>query len=190
MIKVNLLPYREIIRKENIITHAVIAGVTLGLVIVVIFAVDYIMRGKISDVKKNIARNEREIASNKVKTDEINKLKEEKEIYRKQFQIIENLKKGKEGPVRMLDELASKTPKKIWLLTLKQTGNNLELVGIAVDNKLISRFMYNLKKSPYFGKVDLIASEMKVQSISKGSKTKVKLNKFTLTCSITSPSQG
>lgn len=189
MIKVNLLPYREIIRKENIITHAVIAGVTLGLVIVVIFAVDYIMSGKINNVENKIAQVERDIASNKVSIDEINELKKEKETYRKQFQIIENLKKGKEGPVRILDEVALKTPKKIWLLTLKQTGNNLELVGVAVDNKLLSRFMYNLKKSPYFGKVNLIASEMKVQSTGKG-KTKEKLNKFTLTCSITSPSQG
>ena len=29
MIKINLLPYREIIRKENIITHAVILGFTV-----------------------------------------------------------------------------------------------------------------------------------------------------------------
>lgn len=186
MIKINLLPYREIIRKENIINHAVIAGFTLGLVIIIIFAVDHIKRGKIDAVKEEIARIEKEIASNKVSIDEINKLKKEKETYHRQFQVIENLKKGKEGPVRILDELAAKTPGKIWLLSLKQSGNNLELVGIAVDNKFISKFMYNLKESPYFGRVDLVASEMKVE---RTGKTKKKLNRFTITCSIKSLSK-
>jgi len=186
MIKINLLPYREIIRKENIITHAIISGITLSMVIVIIICVEFIMVGKINAVKSEIAMVEKEIASNKVSIDEINKLKEEKEIYRKQFQIIENLKKGKEGPVRILDELASTIPEKIWLLSLKQSGNNLELVGVAVDNKLISKFMFNLKASSYFKKVDLIASEMKVHSTGK---TKEKLNRFTLTCLITSPPQ-
>jgi type IV pilus assembly protein PilN len=188
MIKINLLPYREIIRRENIITHGFIAGATLFLIIIIIISVDYVMRSKIGDVKKEIARVEREIASNKVTIDEINKLKEEKEIYRKQFQIIENLKKGKEGPVRILDELASRIPKKMWLISLKQSGNNLELEGVAVENKLISKLMVALEESPYFQKVDLIASEMKLQSA--GRKTKVKLNRFTLTCLITSFSQG
>jgi len=187
MIKINLLPYREIIRKENIINHAVVAGFMVGLVIIIIFTVDNIKRGKIAAVKEEIARIEREITSNKVSIDEINKLKKEKEVYRKQFQIIENLRKGKGGLVRILDELALKTPEKIWLLSLKQSGKNLELVGIAVDNKSISKFMYNLKESPYFKKVDLITSEMKIKSTGK---TKEKLNKFTLTCLIESPPQG
>ena len=187
MIKINLLPYREIIRKENIINHAVIAGFILGLVVIIIFAVDHIKMGKIEAVKEEITRIEKEIASNKVSIDEINKLKQEKETYRRQFQVIENLKKGKEGPVRILDELAAKTPEKIWLMTLKQSGNNLELVGVAVDNKLISKFMSNLMESPYFKKVDLVASEKKVE---KTGKTSEKLNRFTLTCLITSPSEG
>ena len=186
MIKINLLPYREIIRKETIINHAVITGFVLGLVVIIVFADDHIKRGKVDAVKEEIARIDREIASNKVSIDEINKLKKEKETYRRQFQIIENLKKGKEGPVRILDELASKIPEKIWLLTLKQRGNNLELVGIAVDNKLISKFMSDLEDSPYFKKVDLIASEMKVKTIGK---TKKKLNQFTLTFLIESLSQ-
>lgn len=188
MIKVNLLPYREIIRRENIVTHAVIAGFTIALVVIIIFSVDYVMRSKIKAVKRNIASIEKEIASNKVSIDEINKLKQEKENYRKQFQVIENLKKGKEGPVRILDELATKTPKKLWLLTLKQSGNNLELTGVAMDNKLISRFMANLKASPYFKSVDLIASEMKVHKA--GKKVSEKINKFTLTCVIASHSQS
>ncbi|MCK5421601.1 MAG: PilN domain-containing protein, partial [Deltaproteobacteria bacterium] len=147
MIKINLLPYREIIKKENIINHSVIAGAAVVLVLVIIVIVNSVICGKIDNVNNEIARIEREIASNKVSMEEINKLKKEKETYRKQFQIIENLKKGKEGPVKILDALALNIPDKIWLLSLKQTGNNLELVGVSVDNKLISKFMSKLEKS-------------------------------------------
>jgi type IV pilus assembly protein PilN len=83
----------------------------------------------------------------------------------------------------MLDELANKIPEKIWLLELKQTGNSLELVGAALDNKFVSKFMSDLESSPYFSKVDLIASEMK---LSKKGKTDQKMNQFKLTCSIKS----
>ena len=188
MIKINLLPYREIIRKENIITHAVIAGVAVGVLLLIVLSVDYIMRSRIANIESEIVKVDREIKSNEASIKIIKELKKEKEVYRKQFQVIENLKKDKEGPVRMLDEIATRIPKKMWLISMKQSGNTLQLDGVAVENKLISKFMYNLKESPYFKKVDLIKSEMKV--IKTGKKTSEKLNNFTLTCVITRPSKG
>jgi type IV pilus assembly protein PilN len=183
MIKINLLPYRDILKKKNITNHAVAAGATLILTLLLIVIINIVIATKIGGVERETARVEAEIASNKTIMDEIEKLKKEKELYRKQFQIIEKLKKDKKGPVIMLDELATKIPEKIWLLELKQTGNTLELVGAALDNKFVSKFMSDLESSPYFSKVDLITSEMKK---AKRGKTSRKMNKFTLTCSITS----
>jgi len=185
MININLLPYREILRKENIINHAVIAGGTIFLVLLLVVVIHSIISGNINDVNEEIVGIEKEIASNKVTMKEINKLKKEKETYRKQFQIIENLKKGKQGPVLILDGLASNIPDKIWLLSLKQTGNNLELTGVSVDNKLISKFMSSLEKSPYFKNVDLISTEMKAHVTGK---KRERLNKFTITCFVESSS--
>ncbi len=187
MIKINLLPYREALRRQNIITHGVVAGSVLLVLLIILSAVDLYMRSQIKTIKSEIARIEKEITRNKVSLDEINQLKKEKENYARQFQIIEDLRQNKAGPVRILDELAQRVPDKIWLLTLKHTFNNLELIGIAVDNKLLSQFMTNLEDSPYFKKVDLITSEMKIETIGK---TKEKLNKFTLTCLVEKPTEG
>ncbi len=187
MIKINLLPYRDILRKQTIITHAVVAVLVVAMVVVTTTAVDLFMRSKIKHIRTNIARVEKEISSNKVSLEEIDKLKKEKEVYARQFQIIENLRKDKGGPVRILDELTKIIPDKMWILTLKQTANSVELVGVAVENKLISKFMTELEESPYFKKVDLISSEMKTESAGK---SKEKLNKFTLICLIESPPQG
>ena len=187
MIKINLLPYREILRKESIVNHTVVAVASLLAVILTIVIVDSVMRSKINSVDDNITRITKEIESNQVKISEINKLKKEKETYRRQLQVIENLKKSKQGPVRIMDDLATNVPERIWLKTLKQSGSNLELVGVAVDNKLISKFMSNLEKSPYFKKVELITTEMKVSAVGK---QKEKLNNFTLTCLINTPSES
>ena len=183
MIKINLLPYRDILKKKNINNHAIAAGATLVLALLLIVIVNITIATKIGRVEREIARVETEIASNKKIMEEIDRLKAEKELYRKQFQIIEKLKKDKKGPVIMLDELATKIPEKIWLLELKQKGNTLELVGAALDNKFVSKFMSDLESSPYFSKVDLITSERK---LSKKGKTKQKMNQFKLTCSVTS----
>ena len=183
MIKINLLPYRDILKKKNVTNHAIVAGATLILALLLIVIVNLTMTTKISGVEREIVRIETEIAGNKKIMDEIEKLKAEKELYRKQFQIIEKLKKDKKGPVIMLDELATRIPEKIWLIELNQKGNTLELVGATLDNKFVSKFMSDLELSPYFSKVDLITSERK---FARKGKTKQKMNQFKLTCSITS----
>jgi len=181
MIKINLLPYRDILKKKNIFNHALIAALTLAFALLVVLIVNVVITTRISAVEREIVRVENEIASNKKIVEEIEKLKAEKELYRKQFEIIESLKKGKKAPVLLLDRLALSIPEKIWLLSIKQQGANLEIVGAALDNRFISIFMSNLKASKYFDKVDLITTERK---LAKSGKAKEKMNIFTLTCSI------
>ena len=185
MIKINLLPYRDIIRKKNIINHAVLAGSALVATLLLILIVNLVMTSRINGVSDEIVRVETEIASNKKIMDEIEKLKAEKELYRTQFEIIEKLKKDKKGPVIMLDELAKRIPDKIWLISLKQKGNTVELQGAALDNRFVSKFMSDLEASPFFSRVDLITTEQKLNKNRSG-KRQQKIHTFTLTCSTTS----
>jgi type IV pilus assembly protein PilN len=183
MIKINLLPYRDILKKKNIFNHLFTAAATLAGALLVIVVANILITSRISAVERETVRVESEIATNKKIVEEIEKLKAEKELYRKQLEVIENLKKGTKGPMLLLDRLATSMPERTWLLSLKQQGANLEIVGAALDNRSISLFMSNLKGSHYFEKVDLVTTEMK---LSKGSKNKArtKMNVFTLTCSV------
>ena len=183
MIKINLLPYRDILKKKNIFNHLFTAAATLAGALLVIAVANILITSRISAVERETVRVESEIATNKKIVEEIEKLKAEKELYRKQLEVIENLKKGTKGPMLLLDRLATSMPERTWLLSLKQQGANLEIVGAALDNRSISIFMSNLKGSHYFEKVDLVTTEMK---LSKGSKNKArtKMNVFTLTCSV------
>jgi type IV pilus assembly protein PilN len=183
MIKINLLPYRDILKKKNIFNHLFTAAATLAGALLVIVVANILITSRISAVERETVRVESQIATNKKIVEEIEKLKAEKELYRKQLEVIENLKKGTKGPMLLLDRLATSMPERTWLLSLKQQGANLEIVGAALDNRSISIFMSNLKGSHYFEKVDLVTTEMK---LSKGSKNKArtKMNVFTLTCSV------
>ena len=183
MIKINLLPYRDILKKKNIFNHLFTAAATLAGALLVIVVANILITSRISAVERETVRVESEIAANKKIVEEIEKLKAEKELYRKQLEVIENLKKGTKGPMLLLDRLAASMPERTCLLSLKQQGANLEIVGAALDNRSISIFMSNLKGSHYFEKVDPVTTEMK---LSKGSKNKArtKMNVFTLTCSV------
>ena len=183
MIKINLLPYRDILKKKNIFNHLFTAAATLAGALLVILVANILITSRISAVERETVRVESEIATNKKIVEEKEKLKAEKELYRKQLEVIENLKKGTKGPMLLLDRLATSMPERTWLLSLKQQGANIEIVGAALDNRSISLFMSNLKGSHYFEKVDLVTTEMK---LSKGSKNKArtKMNVFTLTCSV------
>jgi len=183
MIKINLLPYRDILKKKNVFNHMITTGVTLGCALLAVLAANILITSRISAVERETVRVEAEIASNKKIVEEIEKLKAEKELYRKQLEVIENLKKGTKGPVLLLDRLATSMPERTWLLSLKQQGANLEIVGAALDNRSISILMSNLKASKYFEKVDLVTTEMKLSKGSKG-KVKTKMNVFTLTCTV------
>ena len=185
MIKINLLPYRDIIRKKNIINHAVLAGSSLFVTLLLILIVNLVMTSKINGVSDEIVRVETEIASNKKIMEEIERLKAEKELYRTQFEIIEKLKKDKKGPVILLDELAKRTPNNIWLISLKQKGNTVELKGAALDNRFVSKFMSDLEASPFFSRVELITTEQKINKRGAGN-LKRKIHNFTLTCSTSS----
>ncbi len=183
MIKINLLPYRDILKKKNIFNHLFTAAATLAGALLLIVVANILITSRISAVERETVRVESEIANNKKIVEEIEKLKAEKELYRKQLEVIENLKKGTKGPMLLLDRLATSMPERTWLLSLKQQGANLEIVGAALDNRSISIFMSNLKGTHYFEKVDLVTTEMKLSKGSKN-KAKTKMNVFTLTCSV------
>ena len=91
--------------------------------------------------------------------------------------IINSLRKEKESPARVLDELSIDKPEKIQLESLKKEGTKLGIEGIALDDETVANFMTNLRKSKIFKNVDLIVSEQVEQS-------KIKLKKFSLACEI------
>ena len=109
-----------------------------------------------------LARTRDEIAQLDRIIGEVKNIKEAQKALKEKLDILDRLKAGRVGPVRMLDELAQITPKRLWITSLEQGKDMLHLVGAASTIDDVSEFMAALKKSPYFGAVELKKTSARV----------------------------
>jgi type IV pilus assembly protein PilN len=75
--------------------------------------------------------------------------------------LIEELRKGQSGPVRMIDQISRSLPEGLWLTTLKQEGPTVTVDGRCITLTALSDFVANLTASGYFtAGVELVDSQV------------------------------
>ena len=75
--------------------------------------------------------------------------------------LIEELRRGQGGPVRMLDELSRALPDGLWLSELEQPDGALVVRGQALALGSLSDFVANLESSGRFGSpVEIVDSRL------------------------------
>jgi len=114
---------------------------------------------------------------------QIKKLEKDKALLDKRIDIIHRLKAESSLTVHILDEVAHHTPsQRMWLTSLTQTGNNLKLAGMALDNRTIAKYMEELKGSPYIQSVNLASTSLKAYAGRN-------LKSFSIACAIGIPAE-
>ena len=114
---------------------------------------------------------------------EIKKLEQDKALLEKRIGIIDKLKAESSLTVHILDEVASTTPtNRMWLNSLSQSGNNLQISGMALDNRTIAQYMEGLEKSPFIQSVNLANSSLQAFAGRN-------LKSFSLSCAIGVPTE-
>jgi type IV pilus assembly protein PilN len=68
---------------------------------------------------------------------------------------IASLEQARSGPVRILDELSSNVPDRLWLTSIKTQGSGIELKGQSLDTGVVADFLRGMNASPFFSNVDL-----------------------------------
>jgi len=163
MIKINLLPKKEIRKKAALIEQGVLALISVIVVVMILFVFQMNVKGKVEDLSQKISSAENELKKLKKNEKQIEELKASELIVQQKIDVIKKLEKRKTGPVRMLDAIASIIPGKMWLTKLKSQGALLTLDGVAIDNETIAQFMTNLENSAQFENVELkFAQETKI----------------------------
>ena len=74
----------------------------------------------------------------------------DKKALEDKLRILDTLKKGRTGPVKVLDELASLIPEKVWLLDFTEQAGGVSMVGQASSYEDLSTFSKKLKASTHF----------------------------------------
>ncbi len=178
MIKINLLPYREKEKKENLQQQIVIISGTLVLFLLIILAVHLYFIMNVSGLEDKIRGAEARLVFLDKKVGDIERFKKDKRELEQKLGVINSLETDRLFPVRMLDELNMLVPaKEAWLEKITQTKQELRIEGIARDNGVVARFMKDLEKAEFIRSVELVvAKEKEVVG--------VKLQQFILACVI------
>lgn len=182
MIRINLLPIKQLKKRARLQREVVILAASFLAVLVVLGTISYAMSQKVSGLHNEIEALEKKKASYRPILNQIAKLQRDKKTLETKLKTIEQLKQGSQLTVRILDEVASRTPtSRLWLQSLKQSGAQLQLTGVALDNETIAQYMQQLNSSPFFNNIELANSS---QTVIAGNK----LKSFSLTFGVAPPS--
>jgi type IV pilus assembly protein PilN len=144
MIRINLLPVRVAKKRE------------MGKQILVLFAI--VLVGAVvgnymwySDRKAEFDQNASGIRQVQTKIEElkkvigeVDKINDRKAEVEKKLGVLENLRKGRSGPVKMMDAMAIAVPKKLWLKGFVEDKGTMKITGSAVSHDEVAEFMSNL----------------------------------------------
>lgn len=178
MIRINLLPHREAKRKARRQQFYVLLGLVTMLAAVIWFLGFSIVSGwtRAQEEKNEFLKHE--IASLDKEIDEIKKIQEQTNALLARKRVIEALQANRTETVHLFNELSKQVPEGIYLRTLVQTGQLINISGYAQSNARINTLMNNLDESPLLERSTLV--ETKAETVGNR-----RLNAFTITTMIT-----
>ena len=150
MAKINLLPWRDELRRERKRHFLALLGAALVTAAFLIF-LRSLMLGAAVDSQQ--ARNrflQAGIDELDKKIEEINLLKDDREELLARMKVIQDLQGNRPVIVRVFDELVRVVPDGVYLTGLSLAGQQITLDGVAVSNRHVSRLMRQLDASLWF----------------------------------------
>jgi type IV pilus assembly protein PilN len=149
MARINLLPWRETLRRERQREFGVaVAG---GLIVTVLlgFYVHLHVAGMIDYQNSRNAFLKREIAEVDKKIAEIKDLEKTKARLLARMNVIQQLQASRPEIVHLFDELVTTTPEGVFLTKIEQKGDTVTLFGNAQSNARVSAYMRNVEASQW-----------------------------------------
>jgi type IV pilus assembly protein PilN len=177
MIRINLLPVRvskkKAAGKQQLILFAlIVVGGYVGN-----FVWSQARASELKSREQKVAKTREEIAQLDRIIGEVKNIKEQQAALREKLDILAQLKAGRAGPVRVMDALATLTPKRLWITKVDEKNGSATITGQAVTIDDVSAFMTALKGDPHFAGVEL----KKTAAAAAG---KIEIVDFTLTTAV------
>jgi type IV pilus assembly protein PilN len=164
MIRINLLPVkaakkREFGRQQLILFALILVGAGVG---------NYLWfkaeNDNLNALNQRIVSTRNEIAQLEKTIGEVKTITQDKKALEDKLKILDTLKKARTGPVKVMDELATIIPFKVWISDYVEQNGNLLLHGSAVTYEDLSSFAQKLKTSKYFSNVTIKKASQKNDS--------------------------
>jgi type IV pilus assembly protein PilN len=176
MIKINLLPYREKEKKENIQRQIIIFAGILVVLLVLLSGVYLYLNIRVNRIEDDIKAKDLRLAELTKKIGDIEKFKKDKSLIERKLAVIGKLEGNRLAQVKRMVEMTRIVPGgDMWLERMAETGNNLRIEGVARNSMTVALFMRHLESADFVRSVDLVSSKEREMM-------GVKLQQFIVTC--------
>jgi len=156
MIHINLLPVKALRAEVERRREIIIGSTVLAVVVVLLGGMHGYQSYQLSQLQTDLTTLRNELQALNVKIKEVGDLQVKIKDLRGKNKIIEDLNRKKSGPVLVMESLSNSTPGSLWLTDLRESGGNVTMNGLAVDNQTIADFLKSIAASKYFNNVELI----------------------------------
>src|SRR3954470_23056554 len=155
MIKINLLPVRAAKKREFGRQQLVLFVLLLVLAGIGNYFVYNRFESPLKGLDKQIASTRADVAQLEKTIGEVKSIKDDKKALEDKLKILDTLKKGRTGPVKVLDELATIIPQKVWLVDYLEKDGGVTMTGMAASYEDLSTFSKKLKASTHFTNITI-----------------------------------
>ncbi|MCA3003645.1 MAG: PilN domain-containing protein [Rhodocyclaceae bacterium] len=156
MTRINLLPHREEKRKARQRQLAMLAGLTSAMALALSALLWVVFTAQVDNQKSRNQYLSGEIAKLDKQIEEIRKIREETASLLAKKQVVEGLQSNRSEPVQLLDQMLRQLPEGLYLKSIRQSGNKINVTGYTQSQARVSAFMRNIEASPFLENPNLI----------------------------------
>jgi len=156
MIRINLLPVKEIKAEVGRRREITVGVLCLGAILAVVLGLYVVQFGRVSALERELEALRGELTTLTKQAKGVTELEVKIKEVKGKHQVIEEINKKKSGPVRVMQSLSSATPPTLWLTQFKEIAGSLTITGVASDNQTIAEFLKSLSTHPYFRSTELV----------------------------------
>lgn len=209
MIRINLLPVRQVRRAQETRRHLVIMLIAIAVQLGAMYILYDGIERQVELVQRNVQTVQTQIDQLKTEVGDFDKLRGERDRLLSQRKVINELHRNRTGPVWMMRELSDIltegknptvneqeydslvrrdpsagynprwNPRRLWIETISQKGKRLDITGRAKDHDDVAELLKRLSLSRYFARVQLQRNAQVVDG-----RLKLRVVQFSLSCDV------
>lgn len=173
MIRINLLPHRELKRAARRRQFNIMLGIAVVASLLTVVLGHSLIAARQSGQEARNTYLEQEIAKLDEQIGEIKKIREQTQALLERKQVVETLQSNRTEVVHLFDQMIRLLPEGLYLKSFKQTGDMINISGYTQSSARVSTLMRSLEDSPLFEAANLV--EIKAATVNN-----LRANEFVL----------
>jgi len=174
MIRVNLLPYRNARRHQQILQHLGIALSVIAVAAILSLGAHFVASSNLSELQGEYADLRTQNAILQKKIGKIRNLDALRADVVSKLQLVDRLQEGRFRSLRTFSEVSRIIPENVWVSNIVDSGSSIKITGLGESNKAVANFMRVLDESKIF-------SNVRLEVIRRAETSGVSIRNFSLT---------